>query len=88
MRKDPNSTEKGEIRALLLTREEEELSRRLGLSYPQYSIIKEAILRESVRMGPLSKDFVFKMFKLDPMLIEHIFDFLAEQEEIIVEEEV
>jgi hypothetical protein len=87
MRKDPNSTEKGETRALLLTREEEDLSHRLGLSFAQYSIIKEAILRESVRMGSLSKEFVFKMFKLDPLLIEHIFDFLAEQEEIIVEEE-
>lgn len=37
-------------------------------------------------MGALSKDYVFKMFKLDPALIESIFDFLVNEEEIIMEE--
>jgi len=32
-------------------------------------IIKEGILRESVRLGRLSKDYVYKMFKLEQSII-------------------
>jgi hypothetical protein len=39
-----------------------------------------------VRLGSLSKDFVFKMFRLDPVLIEPIFDYLVDEEEIILQE--
>lgn len=45
MRKDPNTVEKGETRALLLSRDEEDLCHKLNLSFPHYSIIKEGILR-------------------------------------------
>ena len=84
MRKDPNNAEKSEIRALMLNREEEELCRRIGLSFPQYIIMKEGILREAVRLGALSKEYVFKMFRLEPELTEQVFDFLVQEEEIIV----
>ena len=62
------------------------MSHRLGLTYSQYTIIKEAILRESVRLGRLSKDYVFKMFRIEQPIVENIFDYLASEEEITQEE--
>ena len=44
-------------------------------------------MRESVRLASLSKNYVYRMFKLDQSIIETIFDFLV-NEEAIIEEEV
>jgi hypothetical protein len=50
-------------------------------------VIKEGIMRESVRLGSVTKALVYKMFKIDQTVIEPIFDFLVNQEEIIVDED-
>ena len=62
------------------------MCRRMGLTFPQYMLIKEAILRESVRLGRLSKSFVVKMFKIDGGIVERVFDHLVSEEEIIMDE--
>ena len=85
MRKDPTN-EKTEARSLLLDKNEEELCRRLNLTFPNFILIKEGILRQNVRLGSLSKGYVYKMFKLDSQIIEKVFDHLVNQEEIIEEE--
>ena len=43
-------------------------------------------MRESVRLGRLSKDYVFKMFRIEQPIVENIFDYLASEEEITQEE--
>ena len=85
MRKDPVN-EKSEVKSLMLSREEEDLSRRVGLPFQHFTIIKEGILRENLRLGSLSKNLVFKMFKIDQSIVESIFDLLVEEEEIILQE--
>jgi hypothetical protein len=59
----------------------------LALPFAHFIVIKEGIMRESVRLGSVTKALVYKMFKIDQTVIEPIFDFLVNQEEIIVDED-
>jgi hypothetical protein len=83
MRKDP-TVEKSEKRVLFVNREEEELCKRLNMTFKQYMLMKETILRESVRLGILGRDETTQMFKVDRSISEAVFDFLVNQEDIIM----
>lgn len=83
MRKDP-TIEKSEKRVLFVNREEEELCKRLNMTFKQYMLMKETILRESVRLGIISRDETTQMFKVDRSISEAVFDFLVKQEDIIM----
>lgn len=82
MRKDL-IIEKAEKRLPLLTKEEEELCRRFNINYKQYMMIKETIIRESVKQGIIKKDEAAKIFVIDRTIVDGVFDFLVEKEEII-----
>jgi transcriptional adapter 2-alpha len=82
MRKDP-TIEKSEKRVLYVTRDEEELCKKLGIQPRQYMLIKETLLRESVRLGIVDREESLRIFKIDRPICEAIFDFMVEQEEII-----
>jgi hypothetical protein len=83
MRKDP-TVEKSEKRVLYVNREEEELCKRLNMTFKQYMLMKETILRESVRLGIVSRDETTQLFKVDRTISEAVFDFLVNQEDIIM----
>lgn len=83
MRKDP-TVEKSEKRVLFVNREEEELCKRLSMTFKQYMLMKETILRESVRLGILVRDDTTQLFKVDRSISEAVFDFLVNQEDIIM----
>lgn len=82
MRKDLN-VEKAEKRSAHITKEEEDLCRRFNINYKQYMMIKETIIRESVKQGIISRDETEKIFKVDRSIVDGVFDFLVEKEEII-----
>ena len=62
------------------------MCRKYALSFPNYILIKEGILRENIRLGSVSKPYVFKMFKIESAIVDKIFDYLVKEEEIIEEE--
>lgn len=53
------------------------------MTYRQYMMAKETIIRESVKQGFLSKDEVSKLFKIERVVADGIFDYLVEKEDII-----
>lgn len=46
-------------------------------------MIKETILRESVKLGIIGKDDASCLFKINRGIIDAVFDFLVEREDII-----
>lgn len=69
---------------LFVNREEEDLCKDLNMTFKQYMMMKETIIRESVRLGIISKDETTQMFKVEKSISEAVFDFLVEQEDIIM----
>jgi transcriptional adapter 2-alpha len=51
-------------------------------------IIKETIIRESVKQGIIERDETAKIFRIDRVIVDGVFDFLVEKEEIIANKEV
>lgn len=47
-------------------------------------LMKETILRESVKLGIIGRDETTQLFKVDRTVSEAVFDFLVEQEDIIM----
>jgi transcriptional adapter 2-alpha len=70
-------TEKSEHRGSeVLTEEEEKLCDSLELSLYHYLVIKETMVRESLREGFLRKDEAEKIFKIDRKKIHRVYDYL------------
>lgn len=59
------------------------LVEKLGISPQEYLVLKEVLVRESVRQGFLKKDQALANFKLDKERVSSIYDFLVQQEKII-----
>lgn len=51
-------------------------------------IIKETIIRESVKQGIIERDETAKIFRIDRTIVDGVFDFLVEKEEIIANKEI
>jgi hypothetical protein len=47
-------------------------------------MMKETILRESVRLGIIDRDETAHLFKVDKSISDSVFDFLVEKEDIIM----
>lgn len=57
------------------------------MTFKQYMLMKETILRESVRLGIISRDETTQLFKVDRTISEAVFDFLVHQEDIIMRQD-
>ena len=53
------------------------------MTFKQYMMIKETILRQSVKLGIIGKDDASCLFKINRGIIDAVFDFLVEREDII-----
>lgn len=62
------------------------MCKRFNMTFKQYMMIKETIIRESVRQGTLEKDQTSKLFRVDKPTVDGIFDFLVEREDVIAKE--
>ena len=74
--------EKGERKLGNVTAEEGQICQRFGITARQYLLIKETILRETVRQGIIEREWTVKMFKIERSVIDGIFDFMIERKEI------
>ena len=75
--------EKSEKKTAYLTKDQEELCQRFNLTFRQYIMIKETLIRESIKQGILVKDESSKLFRIDRGVTDEVFDFLVEKQEII-----
>ncbi|CAD8067888.1 unnamed protein product [Paramecium primaurelia] len=57
--------------------EEYQLCQKLGLSEQEYLILKEVLVRESVKNGIIKKDQALQNFKLDKERVTGVFDYLV-----------
>ena len=55
---------------------------RLGLSYRHYVIVKETILREATMNKKLTREHAKELFNIDWSLVEPIYDYLVETDQI------
>jgi transcriptional adapter 2-alpha len=46
-------------------------------------MIKETIIRESVKQGVIERDETAKIFKIERNIVDGVFDFLVEKDEIV-----
>lgn len=46
-------------------------------------MIKETIIRESVKQGVIERDETAKIFRVERAIIDGVFDFLVEKDEIV-----
>lgn len=56
------------------------------MTFKQYMMIKETILRESVKLGIIGKEDASHLFKINRDIIDAVFDFLVEREDIIAKD--
>lgn len=57
--------------------EEYQLCQKLGLTEQEYLILKEVLVRESVKNGIIKKDQALQNFKLDKERVTGVFDYLV-----------
>lgn len=74
--------EKAEKRSAHLTKEEEDLCKRFNINHKQYMMIKETIIRESIKQGIIERDETAKIFRIERNVVDGVFDFLVEKDEI------
>lgn len=79
MKKD-TVIEKAEKRLAFVSSQEEDLCRRFNLSHKHYLMIKETIIRESVKQGVIERDETAKIFRVERAIIDGVFDFLVEKD--------
>jgi transcriptional adapter 2-alpha len=68
---------------VFISPQEEELCRRFNINHKQYMMIKETIIRESVKQGVIERDETAKIFKIERNIVDGVFDFLVEKDEIV-----
>ena len=57
---------------------------KFDLSQRNYTNVKDAIIRESVKQGIIERDSLSEAYRIDREAIDSIFDFLVEKEDIIL----
>ena len=70
-----------EARTACLATEELQLCQKLGLNEKKYLMIKETLLRESVKQGLIHKDETSSLFKHDKLernIFDAVFDLVVE----------
>ena len=61
------------------TKEELDLCKHLKLSGTNYMLIKESLIRESLRLGHIEREPTMHMFAVEKFVINNIINFLADR---------
>lgn len=56
------------------------MCRKLGMTFRQYMGVKDAVLREAVKLGMVDREELAKGLRVKRDVAEAVFDFLVEQE--------
>lgn len=62
---------------------DEGLCQRFNISAQQYLMVKETLIRESLRQGIIELDTAASIFRLDRAAVEGVLDFLVQKDELL-----